>query len=158
MIKLSKKGFALPTVLIISIIMLTILVAVLNQVTSIFAVYGTSYYNDLANDAAISGASYVKKCLHDANGQVNWSDSSPLTSNTTCSGVAINTCSLLYDTNCNFTVNDNITTNFEIKSPSYVSANNFNIIVTGKTNILNSNKTAILKTYVKTIKMSVNLS
>ena len=83
------RGFALPTLLIVSIAMLIIMVSAVSAVGTTRAVLNDQYYSQLAREASESGAAYASACLK-ANGYVaTWgagASGKPLRPNTTCSG------------------------------------------------------------------------
>lgn len=81
-----SQAFALPTVLIASIVLLTILAVSVTATVAVRTVLKNQYYVQLAQVAGESGVAYAKACLA-ANGNVPlWSDAKPLTPATDCSG------------------------------------------------------------------------
>jgi hypothetical protein len=90
----TKKGFALPTVLIASIVMLTVLLVSISSETAVRDSVQNQYYQQLAQTAGEAGVAYAEACLA-ANGNVpQWSDAHPLTPSTDCSGNPLTTPSL----------------------------------------------------------------
>jgi hypothetical protein len=89
------NGFALPAVLIASIVMLTVLLVAVSSTTAVQVALVSQYYNQLSRSAADAGLSYADSCLDLNNGTPLWSDAKPLTQNTDCSGnqIAGFTCS-----------------------------------------------------------------
>jgi len=84
----SAGGFALPTVLIASTVMLLILATTLVSVTSGVAVtLSNRHYNSYAKEASASGLAMAQACLKANNYTPQWSDASPLRPNTNCSGI-----------------------------------------------------------------------
>lgn len=81
----SKNGFALPTVLIASVVMLTVLLASISSTVAVRTALNDQYYNKLAQEAAEAGAVYAAACI--ANNK-SWSGRS-LTPGTDCKGYAI---------------------------------------------------------------------
>ena len=80
-----SSGFALPTVIITSVVMFGVLVAVLGMVTSTSSSLSTQYFEALAADAAESAASAAEVCLQkDA-----MTTSAVLKPNTDCSGTVV---------------------------------------------------------------------
>lgn len=78
------KGFALPTVLIASVVLLTILAVSVTATTSARTALKNQYYTQLAQIAGEAGAAFALACLQ-ANGNVpQWT--APLTPATNCSG------------------------------------------------------------------------
>lgn len=81
-----KKGFALPTVLIASVILLSILAISVSATAAVRTTLKTQYYQQLAQMAGEAGVAYAKACLT-ANGNVpQWTDAKPLTPSTDCAG------------------------------------------------------------------------
>ncbi|MGH7218187.1 MAG: glycine-rich domain-containing protein [Candidatus Microsaccharimonas sp.] len=81
-----KGGFALPTVLIASVVMLTVLAVSVTSVTAVRTSLKAQYYEQLAKVAGEAGVAYAKACLA-KNGNVPlWTDAKPLTPATDCAG------------------------------------------------------------------------
>ena len=81
-----NKGFALPSVVIASVILFMILVTAIGAISSARVALDSQYYQALARDAAEAGSLKVSDCLAANNYVSTWSDSSPLRPNTNCSG------------------------------------------------------------------------
>lgn len=80
-----QNGFALPTVVITSVVMFAILAVTLGMTASTVASLNTQYYEELAADAAESGAAQADSCLQ-ANGYTSTWGSKSLTPATNCAG------------------------------------------------------------------------
>jgi regulator of chromosome condensation RCC1 len=80
-----SEGFALPTVIITSVVMFAILVAATGTVSSTGDAINTQFYEALATDAAESGMNHAKSCLMDNNQASTWG-SNELHPNTGCNG------------------------------------------------------------------------
>lgn len=80
------SAFALPTVLIASVVLLTVLVAAISTTTAISSQLRERNYLRHAGLAAEAGEAFKKACLVEHAGSVTWSDSKPLRPNTDCSG------------------------------------------------------------------------
>lgn len=81
-----RGGFALPTVLIASVVMFTILAVSVSSVVAVRTALKTQYYEQLAKAAGEAGVAYAKACLA-KNGNVPlWSDNKPLRPSTDCAG------------------------------------------------------------------------
>ncbi|MFZ1250805.1 MAG: hypothetical protein WAR37_05155 [Candidatus Microsaccharimonas sp.] len=78
------RGFALPTVLIASVVMLVILVTSLPLVTAVNQTLNEQQYNRIAREASYSAIAMVQACLNTGNNAVTWT--SPLTPATDCTG------------------------------------------------------------------------
>lgn len=87
----ASQGFALPTIIITSVIMFAILVAAVSVVSSSKVSLDTQYYEGLAGDAAESGATHANSCLIDNNYVAVWT-TNYLHPNTNCSGNASAAC------------------------------------------------------------------
>ncbi|MGY4893224.1 MAG: glycine-rich domain-containing protein [Candidatus Saccharimonadota bacterium] len=84
--RISRGGFALPTVLIASVVMLTILAVSVSSVAAVRTTLKTQYYEQLAKAAGEAGVAYAKACLA-KNGNVPlWTDNKPLRPSTDCAG------------------------------------------------------------------------
>lgn len=83
-----SRGFALPTVVIASVVMFAVLVAVSGVVASSRVSLDTQYYEGLATDAAESGGEVADNCLK-GNGYVSTWGSNSLKPNTNCSGAVV---------------------------------------------------------------------
>lgn len=82
-------AFALPTVLIASVILLTVLLSSVTAVSSIRTALNDQYYNQLANEAAESGVAMAQACLKANNYIPTWgtgASGKPLRPNTGCTG------------------------------------------------------------------------
>jgi len=81
-----RRGFALPTVLIASIVMLAILVTGLVSGVAASTALRAQGYQRLADLASESGAEMARACLNSNYQRVTWTVSKPLTPATNCSG------------------------------------------------------------------------
>jgi len=82
----TRRGFALPTVLIASIVMLAILVTGLVSGVAASTALRTQGYQRLADLASESGAEMARACLNSNYQRVTWTTSKPLTPATNCNG------------------------------------------------------------------------
>lgn len=85
----TNTGFALPTVLIASVILLTVLLTSVTAVSSIRTSLNEQYYNQLASEAAESGIAMAEACLKANNYIPTWgagASGKPLRPNTGCAG------------------------------------------------------------------------
>ncbi|OYX37938.1 hypothetical protein B7Z00_02585 [Candidatus Saccharibacteria bacterium 32-50-10] len=83
-----ERGFALPTIVISSLVLFMILVAAVGSASSVRVALDTQFYQQLAKDAAESGLSQATECLKNSNYTATWSTASPLRPNTNCNGGA----------------------------------------------------------------------
>lgn len=84
------EGFALPTILIASVVMLIVLVSAITATESIRSALDRQYYNELAREAAESGLAYASYCLQQNSYTPSWSSSYPLRADRDCTGVNSN--------------------------------------------------------------------
>ncbi|MDN5819324.1 MAG: ricin-type beta-trefoil lectin domain protein [bacterium] len=82
-----KRGFALPTILIASIVMLSVLAVAISTVTAVRSSINDQYYNRLAKEAAESGIAMATYCLENNGYTPQWAGKE-LHPNTSCSGGA----------------------------------------------------------------------
>lgn len=87
-----SRAFALPTVLIASVVMLIVLLSGLVAASSANSAIKAQYYNKLSSEATESGRAMVETCLARNNGVVTWRTPSAaadrtLTPRTDCTGV-----------------------------------------------------------------------
>ena len=88
--RFEKRGFALPTVLIASFVMLLILTTTLSSVSSgIVTSLDSARYDRYAKIASQSGLAMARACLKANNYEPTWTNSSPLRPNTSCSGAVV---------------------------------------------------------------------
>lgn len=81
-----QRGFALPTILILSVVLLMILLAAVAAMTTIRQALVTQQYDRMAKLAAESGIAYAAACLNKNDYNVTWSDTSPLVPGKDCKG------------------------------------------------------------------------
>jgi len=82
----TTKAFALPTVLIASVVLLTILAVSVSATTAIRNTLKNQYYAQLAQVAGEAGVAYAKACLAQSGNVPQWTDAKPLTPATDCTG------------------------------------------------------------------------
>lgn len=108
-------GFALPTVLILSMVLLVTLLASVAAMSAARQALTTQQYERMAKLAAESGIAYASACMSRNDFMATWTDDSPLTPGSDCRGVTscatnANRC-LVVDT-------DNYTSSFRVKAPT----------------------------------------
>jgi len=82
----AQQGFALPTVLITSVVMMIVLLAALNSISSISVSIQNQYYSKLAQLAAESGAAVARACIQASpDGRAQWGNG-VLTPDRNCDG------------------------------------------------------------------------
>lgn len=117
----AERGFALPTVLISSIVMMIVLLVAISGGTSIRAALSAQYLDQLKREAGESGLAMAKACLLESGTNTpTWSDTNPLMPNTDCDGNA-EACSGLDDPKCAVLVNDTVRTSFRVGDATLVN-------------------------------------
>lgn len=140
-----KGGFALPTVLIASVVMLTILATSVTSVVAVRNSLKVQYYEQLAKLAGEAGVAYAKACLA-GNGNVPlWTDAKPLTPGSDCSG---NESGCPSDPKCSVLVEDNLRSSFTVKLPKLdLDGRAIAIPNNGYVELLRSSNGAVWRTY-----------
>lgn len=106
-----ESGFALPTILISSVVMLIILVSAVASVASVRASLDQQYYDQLAREAAESGIVRAIDCLKNNNYTAAWTVLRP---NSSCAGTSF-TC--ITDGTCLMETGTNYRSTFSVSSP-----------------------------------------
>lgn len=120
----TSHGFALPTILIVSVIMLIVLMASVSAATSIRSAMDAQYYEQLAREAAEAGIARAQGCLQQSASTPTWTNAKPLTPWTNCNGdpLTSETCPDANATNtkaaCGVLVGNNIRTTFSVGLPT----------------------------------------
>lgn len=155
-----SKGFALPSVLIASLIMLIVLFASMSSVISVRSAIKQQYYNQLSKTAADAGLVYARACL-DVNGGIPQTpEGISIKPNTDCTGQVIaNACEDLQSSNPPTCTSDskNISSTFIVEYIDYDSISKSVIISSkGTVNILRSNGT-LQKSYSQSSYLRKNI-
>jgi hypothetical protein len=87
--KLLKRGFALPTILIASVVMLLVLTTAIAGIVATRNALDDQRYMQLAKEATESGIAKAQACLRQSNYIPQWTTANPLRPNTDCSGTII---------------------------------------------------------------------
>ena len=145
-------GFALPTVLIASIVMLAVLLAAVTSTVAIRNALQSQYYNLLARTASESGAAYAKACLAANSEAPLWGDNNggkPLMVNTDCSGNVTTSCpSDSISAACAVIISGNIRSSFSVGMPTLDDQGRVvNILSTGTVDLLRTSNHAVWRTY-----------
>lgn len=134
-----SRGFALPTVLIASIIMLGVLMVSISSAAAVRSGLMFQYYNQLAQNASDAGIAYAKSCLDSSSGIPKWTNATPLTPSTDCTGAQLVGLSCPADAGCYVASNGNVRSTFTVGlSDSDKDANGkmINIRSVGTTNLV----------------------
>lgn len=112
-----EYGFALPTIVIASLVLMMILVAALSATTSTRSALEEQYYNQLSREAAEAGWVKAEACLAQT-GTAAWAaGGKTLRPETDCNGNTAITCPSS-NADCYVAVNGNIRTSFTIGAPT----------------------------------------
>ncbi len=144
------RGFALPTILIGSIVMLIVLVGAVTATTATRTALNEQYYDQLAQAAGDAGVAYAKACLNANANTPQWSNANPLMPNTNCSGAPNGgySCPSATDTRCSVTLNGNIRSSFSVGMPTLDSDGHaVTIPKNGFVDILRTSNSAVWRTY-----------
>jgi alpha-tubulin suppressor-like RCC1 family protein len=142
-----SEAFALPTILIASVIMLTVLTAAVTAVSSLSRSIETQYYNRLSREAAESGIARAKDCLKQSpTGTPQWSEMAPLRPNTNCNG------SIITGKSEYITTAGNVRTSFRVGVPAGGFTDATRLSATGNLNIVRSSDNAtVWRAYSQTV-------
>jgi hypothetical protein len=118
--RFSQAGFALPTILISSVIMFIVLVSAVSATANISASIDRQLYRQLAREAAESGVVRALNCLKSNNFVAQWTSSSYLYPGSPCTGesstcIASGGCLLIQDSS---TRSARYRTYFQVLRPS----------------------------------------
>ena len=160
--KQKTSGFALPTVLIVSVIMLIVLLAALTAASSVRSGIDSQYYEQLAREGAEAGIARAQGCLQQSATVPTWSDAKPLTPWTDCSGNALTTETCPSGTNatntkaaCSVLLTSTLRTSFSVGLPTTSSSGVQLIVATGYSYVLRTTDTSISRTYTASQSASV---
>lgn len=142
-----SNGFALPTIVITSVVLFAVLVAALSVVTSSRVAVDTQFYDSLAMDAAESGGTHADICMKDNELISPWSSPTPrqLKPETDCSGVVI-------ADHSKYLIETPTYRTYYSVSPAQISAAGVQIsMVTGTVEVLRQSTGAVWRTHQKTL-------
>lgn len=140
---LHQKAFALPTVLIGSVVMIIVMLAAITATVSVSNAINAQYYNKLSLEAGESGTAMAVSCIKQR-GSVAWT--SPLRPGTDCNGVG--TSGYVLNTST-------IRTSFSVAVPSIAADGTVQLAITSKTEQLRSSNGLPWKTYATTTSSTV---
>lgn len=111
-----QKAFTLPTVVIVSVIMMIVLAATIQLSSSAVNGLKEQYYGQLSKEAAEAGLAHAEACLKNNNYMATWTDSSPLRPWTDCFGNGTEaTCTPMG--NCHVMLAGNVKTTYRVNEP-----------------------------------------
>lgn len=140
-----SAGFALPTILISSIVMLIVLLSSVSAASSISSALNDQYYNQLAKIAAESGIARANACLRSNSYNPQWNDTNKLRPDTTCAGTAIS------GGNRYIVSDGNMRTTFTVGLPVTGQSSSVRVVATGVTELLRSTNGSVRETYSQTL-------
>lgn len=85
-IRVRRYGFALPTVLIASVVMFIVLAAAVQSVVAVRVALKQQYYEQLAKSAGEAGVAFAQACLSQNGNIPQWTNEKPLQPGTDCEG------------------------------------------------------------------------
>lgn len=139
----AKKGFALPTVLIASFVMLSVLTVILSStVSGVVAALDSSHYGKYAQTASQSGLVMAKACLRANNYTATWTVN-PLKPNTNCSGVVQGGLSVYTHDD----TSENIRATFTVAPPTTLANGVQRITVSSTVERMRKSTNTVWKTY-----------
>lgn len=145
MIRSKTSGFAIPTILLVSTVMMALLLVGVQANTSVRAEINAQYYNSQARLAAQSGNIRAQQCLRDNGYVAQWTTLNPLKPNTDCSGNIVSTYSA-YVYEGSSTSPPYFRTSFSVPPPS-ISNGTQNVSARGSVELLRSSNAIAWRTY-----------
>ncbi len=141
-----NRGFALPAVIITSVVMMIVLLSSVSVSTSVTTTLQSQYYQRLASEAAKAGAIYANECLTKYGGSANWTVLYPgadcknqTTTSNPCNSTASNaTCQLLNS--------GRIRSTFEVSSAEDDSAGISTVGIVGTVHVTRTSNSNIIDT------------
>lgn len=155
-------GFALPSVLIASIIMLTVLLAAITSTAAVRTSLLSQYYNQLSRDAGDAGIVYAKACLATNGGVPLWTDAKPLMPNTDCTGTQLAgfTCPAgSLDSRCLVMINGNVKSSFSVSMPDVdIDGKSATLHAVGTVGLLRTSDNSVWRNYTQNTIAQTNFS
>lgn len=136
--RFSSQGFALPTVLIASVVMMVILATSVAGTVATRTSIKAQQYDQLSSVAAESGLAMATACIK--SGVTTWSN--PLRPGGTCAGLASN-CT---NADCYVMQSDGVRSTFEVSAPA-VAGNSTTIEAKGTTQLVRTSNQQVWRTY-----------
>ncbi|MEO5949512.1 MAG: hypothetical protein ABIP74_03840 [Candidatus Saccharimonas sp.] len=150
-----SQAFALPTVLILSLTVLTIVLALLSTVSATHKGVYIDHYQQMADEAAEAGASYASSCLNISNHVQTWGPAASkpnLTQTTDCAGTAN-----AYPSNTYVYSDTKVRTYFVVGDLDYSLSYSSQVSSKGYAEVLKPDGT-VSKTYTSIQKMTITWS
>jgi alpha-tubulin suppressor-like RCC1 family protein len=136
-----ERAFALPTVLIASIVMLIVMLTSVSATSTVRVALDEQYYTKLAQEAAEAGLARASACLEASNYAATWTDTARLRPDTTCAGT--------YDSgSARYIVQTStIRTTFTVNAPVIGSSTSATVTAVGTAELLRTSTQSVYKTY-----------
>lgn len=152
--RVGTSGFALPTVVISSLILMTVLVAGLSIATSTRTSLQAQYYDQLIRESAEAGTTFAQACLEANNYTPQWTNAKPLTPSTDCSGNVLGSCA----SGCYVYSDAMIRMSFQVNLPTTTGDGYQLIQATGSLSQLRTSNGAVVQTRSNTVNAQVNIA
>lgn len=154
---MNRKGYALPSIIIIATIALITVTAFMQTLRSQALYQQQTYYTKLASEAAEAGLTYAISCMSRNANTPTWEDWRPLTEKTNCDGNQAPAANAPSGTNEIIASSDitNIRTRFVVYTPDIQDVESVTLSATGRVELLASNG-SVIKTYTSIQKKFVN--
>jgi alpha-tubulin suppressor-like RCC1 family protein len=136
-----QSGFALPTILIASVVMIIVMLAAVQAGVSVRVASDNQYYDRLAREAAQSGVVMARACI--AKGSTSWTNGTPLRPNTNCGGGG--PCN--NDKTCFVLFTPSVRTSFSVAPAELLSTGNYKLTVTSTVERLRASNGSVWSTY-----------
>jgi len=141
----SQAAFALPTVLIASIVMLIVLLSSVSAASSVRTALDEQFYTKLAQEAAEAGQARAVACLEASNYLQTWTDNAKLRPDTTCTGATI------AGGNKYIASYGNLRTTFTVDPPVISATGTATTTVVGSTELLRTSGGSVYQTYTHSL-------
>ena len=140
--RMAARGFALPTIVIATVILFMVLVATISSATSTSVALDNQYYQQLAKDAAESGLAHAQDCLNASGLSALWTGTE-LHPDTTCAGGV----GCTGQAKCYVIQTSTFRSTYTVDSPVSATDNGVKLQATGKVELLRTSTNAVWKTY-----------
>lgn len=145
LIKRARQGFALPTIVVVSVILFAVVVTSIGVASSAKTSLDGQFYTSVAGDAAEAGALHATTCLSENNDVSPWG-SNNLYPNSTCSG---GTCAA--PQSCALYSTPTYVTSYVVSPATNPLGGVQTVKVVGTVSLLRASSGAVWRTYTKTI-------
>lgn len=149
-----RSGFALPTILIASVVMMIVLLSSVIATAGVRNAIMVQQYERMAQLAGEAGAAYAQSCVQYAQAagipaSSLWDNTKPLKPNTDCSGNELVACpTVAASVRCAVAIDGNARSSFSIEAPTLDADGNVQSIpMNGYVDILRTSNNAVWRTY-----------